>query len=353
LEQIAAARRRCELVIAFPHWGPNMTTRPASFQRRLAARQLVPARAGGVVELGRSPRPGAVRDAVAGALGDPTLELAYRRPGTDAYVDANGRPATVESRSGRAVTPLRRGGADVAALVHDARLLEQPGLVEGVLAAARLAVENEQLQAEVRAQVEDLRASRARIVETGDEERRRLERDLHDGAQQRIVALSLALRLLRSQLGPDPDMEQEARIAAAEEKLRQGLAELRELAHGIYPAVLADEGLAAALEALSEQSEAPLRLESLANERFPSAVENAAYFTIVESIKGASAAAVSVESEDAILHLRIRSERAGEDPRRAARLLEISDRVGALDGRLWSEDGEVRAEIPCRPVQAP
>jgi signal transduction histidine kinase len=302
-----------------------------------------------VVELGRSPRPGAVRDAVAGALGDPTLELAYRRPGTDTHVDANGRPVAVEFQPGRAVTPLRRGGTDVAALVHDARLLEQPGLVEQVLAAARLAVENEQLQAEVRAQIEDLRASRARIVETGDAERRRLERDLHDGAQQRIVALSLALRLLRSQLGNDPDREQETRIEAAEEKLRQGLAELRELAHGIYPAVLADEGLAAALETLSEQSEAHIRLESLTNERLPPAVEHAAYFTVVESIKGAEASTVSVEREDAVLHVRVHSKHEDEDPQRAARLVEIADRVGALDGRLRSEDGEIRAEIPCRP----
>src|SRR5262249_2082317 len=153
--------------------------------------------------------------------------------------------------------------------------------------AARLALQNEQLQAEVYAQLEDLRASRARIVEAADDERRRLERDLHDGAQQRIVALSLALQGLRSQLASDPGAELAARVAAPQATLQRGLAELRELAHGIYPAVLSDEGLAAALEALAEQADIPIRLETLTEARFPSAVENAAYFTIVEAIADA------------------------------------------------------------------
>src|SRR5262249_6449200 len=157
---------------------------------------------------------------IAGALGDPTLELAYLRPNTERYVNATGRPVSVAPGPGRVVTPLLRGHLPVGALVHDARLSEHPGLVEEVVAAARLALENEQLQAEVRAQLEELRASRSRIVETADAERRRLERDLHDGAQQRIVALSLGLRLLRSQLGPTSDPDQERRIAEAEERLR-------------------------------------------------------------------------------------------------------------------------------------
>src|SRR5919109_1052770 len=300
-----------------------------------------------VVELSRSPRPGAVRDAIADALGDPTLEVAYRRPGTDQYVDASGRPVDVHARPGGVVTPLQRGDTPVAALVHDRRLREQPGLVEEVLAAARLAVENEQLQAEVGAQLEDLRASRARIVETGDVERRRLERDLHDGAQQRIVALSFALGLLRSQLGPDPQPEQEARIEAGEERMREALAELRDLAHGIYPAVLGDDGLTAALETLAEQSDVPIRLEALVNERLPTTVENAAYFTVAEAIKGAEAAEVSVEQGDGCLVVRVKAGGRDRDADHDTRLVGIRDRVGALDGRVWTEDAEVRAEIPC------
>ena len=301
-----------------------------------------------VVELGRSPRPGAVRDALAEALGDPTLELAYRRPNADQYVDAAGLPIVIEESPSRVVTPLLRGNTTVAALIHDARLHDNPGLVEEVVSAARLAVENEQLQAEVLAQLQDLRASRARIVETGDTERRRLERDLHDGAQQRLVALSFGLGLLRSQLNASDPLE-DARIEAAEEKLRQALAELRKLAHGIYPAVLGDEGLAAALEALSEQSEIPLRLEAVVDGRYPEAVENAAYFAVVEAIKGATAARVSIEREDARLVIRIRSDRNGEDPEWRGRLIEIGDRVGALDGRVTEDDGEISAEIPCGP----
>jgi signal transduction histidine kinase len=296
-----------------------------------------------VVELGRVPRPGAVRDAFADALHDPALELAYWRPERDEYVNADGRPVEVAPGPGQAVTPLLRGETRVAALVHDARLAEQPGLIEEVVSAAGLALQNEQLQAEVYAQLEDLRASRARIVEAADDERRRLERDLHDGAQQRIVALSLALQVLRSRLGSEPNAELAARIAAAQATLQQGLVELRELAHGIYPAVLSDEGLAAALEALVEQADITIRLETLTEARFPSAVENAAYFTIMEAIAGAKEATLSVEREESSLVIRVRTS-TNHGP---ADQTEIADRIGALNGRLTARNGEIRVEIPC------
>jgi signal transduction histidine kinase len=296
-----------------------------------------------VVELGRAPRPGALRDALAEALRDPSLEVAYRRPSGKEYVNAAGLTVDATPGPGQSVTPLLRGETPVAALVHDARLSDQPGLVEEVVSAARLALQNERLQAEVRAQLEDLRASRTRIVEAADAERRRLERDLHDGAQQRIVGLSLGLQLLRNQLGRDPDPELEARIDAAQEKLRQSLAGLRELAHGIYPAVLEDEGLAAALEVLAEQAEVPIRLEGLTENRFQAAVENAAYFTVVEGIKGAAEASISIEQKEDCLVVRVRSSPNGAEPDR----LEILDRVGALDGAVTVVEGEIRAEIPC------
>jgi len=296
-----------------------------------------------VIELGRFPRPGALRDAFAEALRDPTLELAYWRPQRHEYVNADGRAVKVAPGPRQAVTPLLRGETRVAVLVHDARLDEQPGLIEEVVSAARLALQNEQLQAEVHAQLEDLRASRARIVEAADDERRRLERDLHDGAQQRIVALSLALQVLRSQLGSEPDAELAARVAAAQATLQRGLAELRELAHGIYPAVLSDEGLAAALEALAEQADIPIRLGALTEGRFPSAVENAAYFTIVEAIAGAKTASLTVDHEEGKLVIRVRSNTKHSPAERT----EIADRIGALNGRLTTSDGEIRAEIPC------
>jgi signal transduction histidine kinase len=296
-----------------------------------------------VVELGRVPRPGALRDAFADALRDPTLELAYRRPDRDDYVNAGGLAVEVAPGHGQSVTPLLLGEAHVAALVHDARVAEQPGLIEEVVSAARLALQNERLQAEVYAQLEDLRASRARIVEAADAERRRLERDLHDGAQQRIVALSLALQVLRSQLGPEPHPELEGMVAAAQATLQQGLVELRELAQGIYPAVLSDEGLAAALEAFAEQADVPIRLEALPEGRFPSAVENAAYFTIMEALAGAKEATLSVEREESSLVIRVRTS-TNHGP---ADRTEIADRIGALNGRMTARDGEIRAEIPC------
>ena len=296
-----------------------------------------------VVELGRAPRLGALRDAFADALHDPTLELAYRRPHRDEYVNAAGLAVEVAPGPGQTVTPLLRGETSVAALVHDARLAEQPGLIEEVVSAARLALQNEQLQAEVYAQLDELRASRARIVEAADEERRRLERDLHDGAQQRIVALSLALQVLHSELGPEPDAELEARVATAQATLRKGLAELRKLAHGIYPAVLSDEGLAAALEVFVEQEDVPIRLDALAEGRFPSAVENAAYFTIVEAIAGAKKASLSIERKADSLVIRVRR----STPDGPADRTEIADRIGALNGRFTASDCEIRAEIPC------
>jgi signal transduction histidine kinase len=296
-----------------------------------------------VVELGRAPRPGALRDALAEALRDPSLEVAYRRPGSEVYINASGLPVEATPGPGQSVTPLLRRETPVAALVHAAGLSDQPGLIEEVVSAARLALQNEQLQAEVRAQLEDLRASRTRIVAAADAERRRLERDLHDGAQQRLVALSLALQLLRGRLGRDADPELEARIEAAQGKLRQGLAALRELAHGIYPAVLGDEGLAAAVEVLAEQAEVPIRLEGLTESRFQTAVENAAYFTVVEAIKSAAEASISIAQEEGRLVVRVRSSPDGAERDR----LEIADRVGALDGALTVLDGEIRAEIPC------
>jgi len=306
-----------------------------------------------VVDLRQSPRPGGVRNALAHMLADPSLQLAYVRERGEGYVGADGRPVEIEVGPSRAVTPLLRDGRPFAAVVHSATLLDDPALVEDVLSAARLAVENERLQAEVRAQLEDLRASRARIVETGDAERRRLERDLHDGAQQRIVGLTLALQLLKSQLGPQPDADLASRIDDAQTELRKALAELREIAHGIHPAVLSDEGLAAAVEALAEHSPVLIEIGAIPEGRLPPPVEAAAYFAIAEAVKSAAERAeVDVARENGRLVAVIRhSGRKNSDPAADARLLEIADRVGALDGRLdvQLDRGEtvVRVEIPC------
>jgi signal transduction histidine kinase len=296
-----------------------------------------------VVELAGSPAPGGLRDVLAATLGDPSLQLAY--PLADGRrVDAQGRPLSLEGT----VTPLVRGGRQVAFLAHRAGLLDDPGLTEEVAAASRLALEHERLRAELGAQLQDLRASRARIIATGDAERRRLERDLHDGAQQRLVSLSLSLRLARSKLQPAADPGQRSRIDRAEDELGIALGELRELAHGIFPAVLADEGLAAAVEALAEEATVPIRITALPEGRLDPAVETAAYFVVAEVVRH-SGTMVTIGATRRDGQLLVEITRDGDTPED---LIDLQDRVGALDGRLQvlHQPGgrvRIRAEIPC------
>ena len=297
-----------------------------------------------VVELGKSAPAGGLRDGLAEALADPDLEIAYP-VGEGRYADVRGREVDLAPVDGRAATPLVRDGRPVALVLHRAELLDNPELIEEVASAARLALENERLQAEAGAQLEDLRSSRVRIIEASDAERRRLERDLHDGAQQRLVGLSLALRLLRAQDGADQDPQLTARLDEAEAELRRAVAELRELAHGIHPAVLSDEGLAAAIEALAEGASAPVRIAGFTQERFSPAVETAAYLVVAGAAK-TGAARVSAERRDGMLVVDVEAEAEPEG------LLDLEDRVGALDGRLVvgrAADGgvRIRAEIPC------
>lgn len=301
-----------------------------------------------VVELGEMPKPGAVRDALALTLGDPRLELAYRRPDTGRYVDGLGRLVDLRPDRGQAVTPLLRGDMPVAALVHDAHLSDEPGLLQEVLAAARIAVENEQLQAEVRAQLEDLRASRARIVETGDAERRRLERDLHDGAQQLLVALSYDLRVAQSRVEADADLELTTLLLSAGEKAQTALGDLRELAHGIYPAILAEAGLAAALETLADEAPLPVELGNVTLERYGEPVEAAAYRTVVEGIhdaaeREATFVSVDVGREEGRLIVTLRD----DGTQRTSPLVHLADRIGALGGSLEVGETRLRAAVPC------
>ena len=216
---------------------------PLAFLFGMLGQQL--ARAGMadlVVALHRAPGSRRLGDVLAKALRDPSLVLLYWLPRFDAYVDAEGRPVALpEPGSGRAATFVDHDGDHVAALVHDAALAHQPDLLEVVCAAANVALEQERLQAELAARVVELQASRERIVTAGDAERRRLERNLHDGAQQRLVAIALQLRLLQRRVGGDPSTEE--LVAAASDQLALSLSELRELARGLHPAVL-EHGLA-------------------------------------------------------------------------------------------------------------
>ena len=307
--------------------------------------------AGLVLELERTP-PGALGDALARALGDPTLELALWLSERGGYVDGTGRPVTLPERdSGRAVTLLGPPESPVAALVHDPVLLERRALLASAGAAARLALENERLQAE-------LRASRARIVSAGDEERRRLERDLHDGAQQRLLSLGIALQLARAKLDPDANGAGEL-LTEADGELRAALDELRELARGIHPAVLTDEGLAAALRSLAERSPVPVTIAAVPDRRLSSSAEAAAYFLVSEALAniakyaGAAQARVSVTELDGRVLVDVADDGVGgADPSRGTGLRGLADRIHALDGelRLESPPGHgthVHAEIPC------
>ncbi len=213
------------------------------------------------------------------------------------------------------------------------------------------------MQAQLRARVEELRRSRARIVEAGTAERRRLERNLHDGAQQRLVALSLTLRLAQGRLRKDPDGAEQM-LAGAQDELGRALEELRELARGIHPAVLSDRGLRAALEALAGRSPVPVELEGTPPERLPPSVEAAAYFVVAEALTNvvkyanASQARVSVSRSNGHAIVEIADDGVGgADPGRGSGLRGLADRISALDGTmvLRSPDGAgtlIRAEIP-------
>jgi signal transduction histidine kinase len=311
-----------------------------------------------VVELERTP-PGFVREALARTLRDPSLEVALWLPERGSYVDAQGRELVLPAPGpDRAVTVLGPPAAPVAALLHDPVLLERSALLEAAAAAARLALENERLQAELRAQLAELRASRTRIVQAGDEERRRLERNLHDGAQQRLLGLGLALQLARAEIGTAANGAAEL-LAEAEHELRTALDELRELARGIHPAILSDQGLGAALRSLAERSSVPVMIADVPEERLGESIEAATYFVISESLANcakyahASNIRVSVTRRNGHAVVDIDDDGVGgADPSHGSGLRGLLDRVHALDGqfRFESPPGggtHIHAEIPC------
>jgi len=294
------------------------------------------------LDLARTSRAGA-REALADAVGDPTLELAYGWSGGDGFVDANGAAVALDPAPDQMMTRLERGGRPVAALVHRRTLSDDPRLVEDAVSTMLLELESERSEADLRAQVRHLRESRSRIVESADLARRRLERDLHDGAQQRFVGISLALRLLRRRVDADID----ARLTTAEAELQAVLADLRELAHGIFPAVLIDEGLTAALETLAATSTVDVRLHELPDERLTPAAETAAYFTVTHVLAhDPRRVDVSVRRSDACLVVELEADLGPH-----VNLTAVEDRVGAVDGTVTvtSTDRGVhlRLEVPC------
>jgi signal transduction histidine kinase len=312
-----------------------------------------------VGRLGEAPRPGELRDALAEALEDPSLDLAYWLPDDRRWVDADGRPIDLPGEgSARAATLVERDGDCIAAIVHDAALNADRGHVNAVGAAALLGIQNERLDAELRAKVEELRESRRRMLRIGLEERRRLERDLHDGAQQRLVSMALNLRLARARLSEDPDTADQL-LAGAGEELEAALEELRELARGSHPARLSDRGLGTALETLVHRAPVPVTLRSGAGDRLPEAVELAAYFVVSEALTNvvkyahASQAMVELARANGRLVVEVADDGVGgADPARGTGLRGLADRLAVLEGRLEVDSApgrgtRVRARIPC------
>jgi signal transduction histidine kinase len=298
-----------------------------------------------------------LRHALAKTLGDPRLQVAYPQPDGASYADASGEPVALPAPGGdRAVMPIERDGDEVAALVYDASLDDDPELVDAVRAAAAIAIENERLQAESHARLAELKASRERIVTAGDAERRRLERDLHDGAQQRLVAIALQLRLLEGRIGDDTSAQRI--VSTASDELAQSLAELRELARGIHPAVL-EHGLAAALDSLASRATVATTLSFEPGERLPEQVELAAYFVASEALANvakyaqASHATIRVWRSGDAASVEIADDGVGgADETRGSGLRGLVDRVEALDGdlRVVSPRGAgttVTARLPC------
>ncbi len=247
-----------------------------------------------VVELGEA-RSGTLRGELSQALGDPSLEVGYWLPDRAVFVDAEGRVLSLPGPgSGRSVTTVEREGQPVAVLVHDPAVLEDRGLLEAVTSAARLAASNAWLQAEVRARVVELAASRRRILAARDEERRRLERRLHDGAEARLEELAATLRRGRRSASGERTRDQ---LARAEDQLTRTLEELRRLGHGLHPRVLSEHGLADALAALAKDLPLPVDI-NVASTRLPQRVAVAAYFVCAEALanitKHAAAAHVAV-----------------------------------------------------------
>jgi signal transduction histidine kinase len=258
------------------------------------------------------------------------------------------------------LTPAEVHGRRVDALVHDPALPEQPQPQPQPRATAGAAIalglENHRLAAELCARIEELRASRARLIEAGDAERRRLERDLHDGAQSRLVAVALKLRLAHMQL--EPGSKAAALLEESSAELQASLDELRALVRGIHPPVLTDRGLAAALRALAERAPVPVEIEGVPPVPLPPAVETAAYFVVAEALTNvakyarAHSATVTLARAAGELAVEVADDGVGgADTASGSGLRGLADRVAALGGRLELESPNgsgtrVRARIP-------
>ena len=300
-------------------------------------------------DLASAPAPGLLRDVLARSVGDDRLEVAYWLDGPQRYVDAEGRTVDPVPTRDQAVTTITRDDRRVAIVVHDRSLREAHDLKSEIGAATRLAVDNERLRAEVLFRLEDLRASQARVVARSDATRRGLERDLHDGAQQRLLAVSSELRLALAAAGSHGDAEVASLLTRAATEAALALTELRELAHGIFPAILADAGLGPALRTYAAAAPLALDVAHVVDRRWDLGAESAAYVVVVEAVadavrRSASYVSVAVEEDAGHVVVALHDDGSERDP---AQLVHLVDRVGALGGRMHAGTAALRAEIPC------
>jgi signal transduction histidine kinase len=295
-----------------------------------------------VVDLAAGQQPGGLRAALAKVLDDPHLELLFAVAGNDAWIDATGHERSPPTNM--ATTYLFREHRPVVLLCHRPGLLDDPRLGDEIERCVRLGLEHERLSAELRRQLMQLRRSRADVAAAGESERRRLEHDLHDGAQQRLVAFSFALGI-----GCRHASRNHApALALAQREVQAALAELRELAHGLYPVALADAGLAAALESLRDRRPG-LHTAGCGAERFAPALEETAYLTVASLAEQWSPKPVAVIVDHQHQHLVIDVRATAGPP---ADTLSIEDRVRALGGSLAVDnrsphETHVRVDLPC------
>jgi signal transduction histidine kinase len=291
----------------------------------------------------RRPSFGEVEATLRAAVGDRALRLLFWRTRPAAWCDSHGRAVREpDPGAGQVVTTIDFDGAPAIAIVHDEELAEDPELIHAAGSAALLARENAELEAAWEDSRRVLRESRARIAAARDHERRALERDLHDSVQQQLTALVVRLGLVRELIDESsPAYEQ---IEGLEVDVRETLEELRRLAHGIYPASLAELGLVGALTAAATRSATTIAIHADAIPRFPQAIESAVYYSCLEALQNATKhagprarVAIRMTMAGGELHFEVRDEGVGFDPAAPTEgvgLRNIHDRVEAVDGRI-------------------
>ena len=297
-----------------------------------------------IASVGQAPSSSELAGALARAFGDPSLRVLAWDEQAHAYADGAGVAVSLPVGAGpQMVTEVTSGDRPLAVIVHDRALAEDPSLIAAAVAVTRLVAENQRLNAELVRQLEEVRASRARIVEAGDAERLRIERDLHDGVQQRLLALALSLRRAESESATEPGRALDALRHGAVEAVG-AVEDVRELAQGIHPAVLSEAGLAAAIRALADRSPVPVDLSLAIDGNIPPRAAAAAYFVASEALAnvvkhaGATAVRISATEANGVIRVAVEDDGQGGADRQGRGLRGLDDRLAAIGGELEVAD---------------